>query len=374
MVVLRGPGEVFLLRHSAGAEAFSLVERIDPVSLEPMASSPELPGGPVWPGGLAAHANGSIYVVFGEHAHRLDEELQVVATRRLPRSLPYNSFVVLPDGCLVTKDFAGSRPGVPIASSERRPSELVVLDPEHLEIMAALELPEPSIARLSSDGADVYAVGDTSLLRARWDGASLRLDEDFRATYRTLDGQTYGWDCVLAEGAAWFLDDGEGSERYVGTLRGQGVSSAPLHLVCVDLASSEVTTAEVCGRPGGLVANPPVIDERRRIAVGYDSGNGVLTAFNLGDDATLTTRWSREQDHASHLLLFPDTGELLTGDYDLERTAEQAVILDIATGAELARADTGSTVQSVLFPAPGFGREVYACSFTTVSRLSVTSG
>jgi hypothetical protein len=33
--------------------------------------------------------------------------------------------------------------------------------------------------------------------------------------------------------------------------------------------------------------------------------------------------------------------------------------------------DTGSPVQSVLFAAPGFDRDVYVCSFTTVSRISV---
>jgi hypothetical protein len=374
MAVLREPGEIFLLRHSAGEGAFSLVERINPESLEPMASSPELPGGPVWPGSLAAHANGSLYVVFGEHLHRLDTELQVLATRRLPRSLPYNGFVMLPDGCLVTKDFAGSRPGVPIAASERRPSELVVLAPERLEIIATLELPEPSIARLSAVGADVYVVGDTSLLRVHWDGSTLRLDQDFHVPYRSLAGQTYGWDCVLADGAAWFLDDGDGSERFVETLRGLGLSSSPLHLVRVDLCTGTLAMEEVCGKAGGLVANPPVIDERRQIAVGYDSGNGVLAAFDIGEGGALTPRWSRSQNHGSHLLLFPGTGELVTGDHDHARHADQAVVLDIETGDERARADTGSPIQSVLFPTPGFGRDLYFCSFSTVSRLSVISG
>ncbi len=373
MAVLRDPGEVYLLRHSAGEGASSLVERIDPESLEAVDASTELPGGPVWPGGLAAHGNGSLYVVFGEHAHRLGADLQVLATRRLPRSRPYNSFVVLPDGCLVTKDFAGSRPGVPIAAAERHRSELVVLEPDDLRVVATLELPEPSIARLSADGPDVYAVGDTSLLRVHWDGATLHLGDDFAPVYRTMAGQTYGWDCVLAAGAAWFLDDGDGSERFAGTLRGQGRSSAPLHLVRVDLHSGSVDLTEVCGQPGGLVANPPVIDADRHIAVGYDSGNGVLSAFDIGADGALTPRWSRAQDHASHLLLFPDTGELLTGDHDPARNAEQAVLLDITTGTERARTDTGSPIQSVLFPAAGFDRDVYVCSLTTVSRLSVAS-
>ena len=71
-------------------------------------------------------------------------------------------------------------------------------------------------------------------------GTATRLDARRRlrraATARS-PGQTYGWDAVLALGAAWFLDNGEGSERYVGTFRGQGISSAPLHLVRVDLAT-----------------------------------------------------------------------------------------------------------------------------------------
>ena len=131
----------------------------------------------------------------------------------------------------------------------------------------------------------------------------------------------------------------------------------------VDLSSGDVSMAEVCGRPGGLVANPPVVDEQRRVVVGYDSGNGVLAAFDLD---TLTVRWRREQDHASHVLLYEDSGELVTGDH------ADVVVLDTATGAELARADTGSGMQSVLFPAPGFGRDFYVCTFLTVSRVAVT--
>jgi hypothetical protein len=46
-------------------------------------------------------------------------------------------------------------------------------------------------------------------------------------------------------------------------------------------------------------------------------------------------------------------------------------VLDVATGEEKARADTGSPVQSVLFPCPGFGRDLYVCSFTTVARVRV---
>lgn len=368
MVVLRDPGEAYVLRHGFGDDAVAWVEQIDPLSLEVLARSPDLPGGPMWPGGLAAHADGTLHVVFGNHAHRLAPDTSVLASTALPRARPYNSFVTLPDGHLVTKDFAGLRPGQ--ADAGREPAELLVLDPTSLAIVARLDVPEPSIARLSAEGDDVYVVGDTSLLRARWDGSALVLDRDFAAPYRTLPGQTYGWDAVLALGAAWFLDDGEGTHRFNGSFRDQGISTAPLHVVRVDLATAAVTLTEVCGLPGGLIANPPLVDEARRIVVGFDSGNGVLAAFDVAEDGGLTPRWRRQQDHASHLLLLPETGELVSGDHDRARMADQVVVLDITTGEELARADTGSPLQSVVFPAPGWLDDVYVCSMSTLTRIA----
>jgi len=369
MVVLRDPGEAYLLRHTFGDDAVSWVERFDPESLEVIERSPDLPGGPTWPGGVAAHANGSLYIVFGRHAHRLGPDTTPIAARELPRDRPYNSFVVLPDGCLVTKDFGGARPGGIPAPSD--PTEVLVLEPEALEIVARLVLPERSIARLSADGDDVYVVGDSTLFRVRWDGTRLTLDDGLMARYRTLDGQTYGWDTVIDAGAAWFLDNGDGSERYAGTFRGQGISRAPLHLVRVDLVTASVTLAKICGEPNGVIANPPAIDPERGIAVGYDSGNGVLTAFSFADDGELEQLWTRPQNHACHPLRFPDTGELVTADHDAERMMDQVVVLDVETGAEIARADTGSPVQSVLFPAAGFDRDLYLCSFTTLTHVSV---
>jgi hypothetical protein len=369
MVVTRDPGEVYLLGHGLGPDVDAWVERIDPDTLEPLARV-ELPGGPTWPGGIAAHADGSLHVVFGRHAHRLSTALEVEAVARLPRERPYNSFVVLPDGHLVTKDFGGLRPGEDAASVPAAPpAELLVLDPVDLSIVATCDLPEPSIARLSADGDDVYVVGDHTLFRLRWDGSALTLDEGFAGRYRTLDGQSHGWDAVIALGAAWFLDDGAGAERYAGTFRGVGDHTSPLHLVRVDLATSAVTLTEVCGLPGGLIANPPLVDPDRRIVVGYDSGNGVVAAFDVALDGSLSPRWRHDQDHASHLLLDPESGLFLSGDHDAEAFSEDLVVRSIETGDEVVRVPSGSPLQSVLFPAAGFGRSAYAVSFSTVSRL-----
>jgi hypothetical protein len=241
---------------------------------------------------------------------------------------------------------------------------------DDLTVLASCPLPEPSIARLSADGNDVYVVGDTSMQRVRWDGAALHLEARFRPTYRTLEGQTFGWDAVIDDGAAWFLDDGKGSEQFNGSLRGLGASTAPLHLVRVDLADGAVTMAEVCGLPGGLIANPPAIDVQRGIAVGYDTGNGRVQAFRITADS-LEPLWAREMNHGAHPLRFPDTGELVLCDHDPTRGTDQLVVLDIETGREVARADTTSPIQSLVFHAPGFERDIYYCSMSTVARITV---
>ena len=44
---------------------------------------------------------------------------------------------------------------------------------------------------------------------------------------------------------------------------------------------------------------------------------------------------------------------------------------DVVTGEERARVDTGGGMQSVLFPVPGWDRDLYLCSFLTVTRVEV---
>ena len=368
MVVLASPEEVFVLCHTGGDDAVSWVERVHPQSLEPIATSEKLAGGRAWPGGIAVHPNGDLYVVFGNHAHRLNRRLEVVASCELPRLRPYNSFVLLPDGNVVTKDFSGSRPGNELTEPFDA-TELVVLEPEELGVVASLQLPEASIARLSADDNDVYVVGTSALWRARWNGSSLTLD-DFSAKYRLMEGQTYGWDTVIADGCAWFLDNGESTHKFSGTLRGVGTATAPLHLVRVWLDSGSVQLTEICGLPGGVVANPPLVDTERKVVVGFDSGNGVLAGFRY-DSETLVPLWSHEQNHGSHMLLYPASGEFISAHYDAERGVEQLVVRNVVTGREKTRVDTGSPIQSVVFPACGSQRDFYWCSMLTLSRISV---
>ncbi|MBI2704530.1 MAG: hypothetical protein HYX32_04470 [Actinobacteria bacterium] len=375
MCVTRQHGEVFVQGHTMGGDTTSWVERIHPESLETLRRTDDLPGGPFWPGGLAAHANGSLYATYGRWCHRLDpHSLKVMSARELPRDRPYNSLVITSSGHLVMKDIGGARGGGLELPGGAHGSELVVLDPENLDILATHELPEGSIARLSADGDTVDAVGVTRVRRRRWDlrNATHTPDDTWSPLYRQHEGQTFGWDIVLADGSGWFLDNGEGSAQFGGCFRGKTASSAPLHLVRVSLDDDTTTLTEVCGEPGGLIVNPPSIDTTRKIVVGYDSGHGVMTAWRYRETSTVLEHlWTREQNHAGHMLSYPETGELVTYDYDQGRALDQVVVLDMATGEEKARVDTPSPIQSVVFPCAGWGRDVYTMTMTTLSRLWV---
>ena len=360
MPVVREPGELFLLRHTFGADTVSWVERIDPVTLATAARSPDLAAGPSWPGGLAAHADGGLVVVYGRGAHRLDPDLHVVASRRLPVDRAYNSFVILDDGTVVTKDL----------SRGPDPSTFSVLDPVTLEDRGApVCLGEPSVARLSADSRVVFAQGIETALRFVWDPAAGELvpEPGWSSPYRTADDQSYGWDAVVDGSQVLFMDNGDHTYEEAMAMEGQGVATGPVHLVRVPIVGGDPVLVEISGLPHGTQTNLPALDPDRGIAVGYDSGNGVLAGFDLGPTG-LSPRWRRALGTSMHLVRFPDTGELVVNDrHDGE---DDVVVLDIETGDELARAATGSPVQSVVFPAVDHDATLWYCSFTTLARVT----
>jgi hypothetical protein len=399
MLVLRDPGELFVLRHTLRpsrpeASTMSWMERVHPESLATVARSPELPGGPFWPGGIAAHRNGSLHLVYGTFAHRLGPDCRLLASRKLPRPRPYNSFVILDDGPLVTKD---------LDRECRHQTTLTVLDPETLEpVCADVEAPEPSIARLSADGNAVYLVGDHTIFRYHWNPAGRRLaqDEGWQHRYRTHPDQSYGWDAVIEGGHAWFLDNGH--HDYQLSMLGAGVAPGPIRLHRVSLTdSADAASIEVSGFPHGTCTNPPLYDPERRIALAYDSGNGVVAAWRLDVSGELRPLWQKTLCHAAHMIRYPGTGEVVVGDFKDRLTPrsprlraatrrlsglllhervrpllshvsrEDVVVLDLETGAERARVSVPSLFQSVLFPAPGWKRDFYYCSFSTIARLEV---
>jgi len=74
-------------------------------------------------------------------------------------------------------------------------------------------------------------------------------------------------------------------------------------------------TVSVKGADGKPVAVPvesvnPTPGEDIRYTI--TAANGVLAAFDIVADGTTSPRWTREQHHSFHPILYPDTGELVT--------------------------------------------------------------
>jgi hypothetical protein len=367
MTVLGAKGEVFLLTHSAiraklGLPTTACVERIDPVTLRRVHRSPRLRGGPMWPGGMAVHANGDLYVGYGRYLHRLNRHCEVRAELRLPVDQPYNSFVVLNNGLIVTKNL-----------SESTCARLSVVHADTVQFAAAdVDCPEPSIARLSAIGNSVYVVGVRSIFRYHWSEttARLELDPDWRFDYIGNTQQTFGWDVVLDGNHAWFMDNGK--HRYLHKMINAGVSRTPNRLIRVSMHDAkDHQILEVCGAAGGSVTNPPLFDLKRNIVVGFDSANRHLRAWRFDMRAgTLTPLWHKQEiGCASHMVLYPEAGELFTNDY--RRFGEEVVMLDIETGTERGRVRIGGINQGVVFPSVGWDRDLYWSSMTKVARIYV---
>jgi hypothetical protein len=400
-LVRRDPGELYALRHDIpvrGPQSTPVegwLERLDPEALAITARSPRLPGGRYWPGGVAAHANGDLYMAFGRWAHRLSPDLEVLASHRLPVERPHNSFVILDGGELVTKDCD--------APAGREPSTFSVLDPDTLlPVAAPLPLPEPSIARLASDGESVIAVGTTMVFRLRLDRAAGRVvvDDEWRPRYGPAPDRSYGWDPVITGEHVLWMDNGR--NRTDRTMRGSGEQAGPVRLWWARLDDGTTRSTEISGMPHGTESNPPGWDPEGRIVVAYDAGNAVLRAWRMSGDE-LEPLWRRDGfAHAGHLILYPDTRELVAQDWHdsevlrrplvrralrpafqlLARSAaarraslaggsDQLVVLDLDTGEDRARVSVPSPSQAFLFPAPGFGRDVYYQSLTTIARVVV---
>jgi hypothetical protein len=280
----------------------------------------------------------------------------------LPVNQPYNSFVILDNGLIVTKNL-----------SDATAATLTVVDPQTLQrVCNDISCPEPSIARLSASSNTVFVVGVRTIFRFHWNEERGCLVRDETWAYDYVDGtqQSYGWDVVVEGDNAWFMDNGR--HRYFVKMIGAGVNPSANRLIRVSLHDSADHQAwEVSGLAGGSVTNPPLVDPARNIVVAFDSANAVLRAWRWdAQSKELIPLWRKQPfGAASHMLLYPDSGELVVNDY--RRHGEEVVVLDIESGEEKGRVRVGGLNQGVVFPSTGWGRDFYWSSMAKVARVFV---
>lgn len=380
MVVAREPGEWYVggtMPAFSGPPPHGWVERFDPVTLEPLAASPELPCGEhVWCGAVLVHRNGSVYSVNGSYLHRLDpDDLHVEAERALV-DCSHNGLLSLSDGTLVTKDLRLEGQGVTTVSR---------FDPDALEpVGPPVRLPEGSMGRIAADVAPdgtehVYVPGTEHLLRLRVDGDELVVD-DLRSRYRNAAGdQGLAWDACLSGDAVWLMDNGDvPSVRHIHTTMPNGRFDDPPALswrqptawtgpqrLLRATASGRVDECVPFGNPGGGIIAPPVVVPERRTAIAWDSVNGGLAGVDTGD---LSVRWHLDIRPSMQPVVFPDSGELVINDFT--DGVDWLVVVDVETGALLDRVDTGSRIANGMFLTAGLDRDVYYCSTLTLARIA----
>jgi len=407
MFIQRAPGELYLqggTRPGQIRTSYGWVEQLDPVSLRTMRRSPKLPsGGHNWCGAACVHENGDIYVVNGSYCHRLSPDLQIVAEHKLQTDNAHNGHLVLSDGNLVLKD---------IQNDPAKRSVFTVLSPE-LEVVDRYEFPWNSVGRFSSDrvpGEDhIYVTSPREIRRLIYRNGRLSLDEGWAFCYR-IEGedQSFAWDSSVGDDCVWFMDMGENqtvrtvlSSHPIGThnvpgrrlamrimrsLIGFGFGAlmrnanpygarthdAPQRVFRVSV--SDASNHDVLvpfGLPGGNIMAPPLYDQDRHILVAFDTMNSKLGAWRYEGPGILRPLWSRDWRSSNQLTLYADTGELIVDDCRRLGTWD-AVVVDIETGRERGRVDTGCFLSMGMWYTPGFGRDFYTSTgMGGIARISV---
>ena len=390
MVIERNPGQWYVggsMAAFSGPPPFGWVERIDPDTLEPLASSPELPCGEhVWCGAIIAHANGSIMSVNGSYLHRLDPDgLTVQAERRLPADRSHNGLLALTDGTLITKD---------LRLEDQGGTTITRLDPDTFEIVGEpILLPEGSMGRIAADLGDdeiehVYVPGTEHIWRLTVDDSELRTDT-WRPRYRSA-GDRWGlsWDACLSDDACWIMDCGDiESVRAIHTTEPNGRFDEPpgsrlswrlpapwpgaQRLIRVSLdRPDDILSVEPFGTPGGGIIAPPVNVPEHGMAIAWDSINGGLAAVDTTVD-DLTVAWQLDVRPSMQPVVFPESAELVINDFTDDGN-DDLIVVDLVSGELIDRVPTGSRVANGMFLTPGGDRDIFYCTTAALARVRWT--
>jgi hypothetical protein len=298
-----------------------------------------------------------------------------------------------------------------IQNDPNKQSIFTVLDTD-LRVVDRYRFPSNSVGRFSSDRVGdcdyLYVTSPTEIRRLIYRAGRLSLDETWSARYH-IDGedQSFAWDSSIGDDSVWFMDMGEnagirtilasapigtdnvgarflrtvvlplvgrfGLGRFVGSrnIFGRPSHSAPQRVFRVSVTdASDRDVLVPFGVPGGNIYAPPLYDQDRRVLVAFDSQNGKLGAWRYHGPGELEPMWQHDWLNTSQLTLYADTGELLVDDCS-QLGRWDAVVVDVETGAERGRVNTGCLISSGMWYTPGFGRDFYtSTSLGGIARVS----
>ena len=374
MVVLRDPGEVYVLRHGFGDDAPCLGRADRPGHARGAgASRPTCPaarcGRAGWPPTPTARCTSCSATT--PTGWRPTSGAGVSAS--CPARGRTTASSSLPDGHLVTKDFGGSpsraRPTTPTGAARAARARPERRWPIVARLDAARAVDRPPVGRRRRH---LRGGRHQPAPRALGRHVAARSTTASSAPYRTLDGPDLR------------LGRGDRAGRRLVPRRRRGHRALQRHVPrdgdlrprrCTSCGSTwppaAVTLTEVCGLPGGLVANPPARRRRsRHRGRAIDSGNGVVTAFDIArrrlahravaararprqpPAAVPGHRRARHRRPRPRAHGRPDRGR---------STSPPATSWPVPTPA--------ARCSPSLFPAAGFDGDVYLCSMATLTRI-----
>ncbi|NNC75525.1 MAG: hypothetical protein HKN93_08455 [Acidimicrobiia bacterium] len=351
-----------------------------------------------WPGLVTAHGNGDLYVVHGVQLARIDAETgTTIDSVELPipagvlaSDTIFNGFNVTSNGTLVVKSL--SRPaGCTVQGLSAvaacldvgpfPPSLVSTLDPETLEVLGTVEMPEMILTRLAIaefEGSEFVYMGalDDAIYRIRvGDSGALSLDTWVYEGF-SVEGQPGSTEVVVM--GDWIVFQ---------TTGGLGTVPMTVHVVSqadpAEFASLDPFDAGPTGIslfPGSLSADP---DTSRIYALDAGRGQVGCLQFVEGDEGPELTRlWVVDQttlnlatligpEDARVLVTTDAPGALMALGSGVDEYDEFVVWRSAETGEELTRSDALPAMGIGLSVNPGFsGTILYPAADGTLYELS----
>ena len=344
------------------------VEEVDPITLETISQSPELTtGGHNWCGGAAVLADGTIITGFGNRVHKLTLDLELIAELELPVDHAHNGISLLSDGMMITRN---------LEHDHSKKSVFTVFDPNTLQVVKRVEFVGASIGRFcvdpTPDGDYVYATTPTHIHRLIYKNQNLVLDQNWNASYDLPDeNQSFAWCNTVGDDSVWFMDMGD-TPPLETIMRAYPVGTQPMafskscsapvrvHRVSTtDSNSTDVLTPFELPY-GGHNASPLYVQDKK-ILLTFDTNNRKTGAWRFNGPGDFEELWVHDIGNSNQVFYYPDTGEVVLDDV-LEDNNVDTVLIDIETGEEKGRVNTGARTAAGMAFYPGLGRDLYSTS------------
>lgn len=320
---------------------------------------------PNYPGGIVAHANGRVYVIATAKLHEIDpHSMSIVRSLDLPLEPDnpgqtiYNSLQISTrNGDLLTKTGAQDSDGL-----------IVRIDTGSLQVKARTQA-NIGTARLTTavtGGTEyVYIPGPTETLRFVAGDGFFSLDRDWSKTYRADgDGTTAGVAMMNLGSADAVLFPNNNTVLY-GVTAPLELYSQPTSNTSAEPVSVNATDTTLPGGSFTMVAGEAAAGG---LIVAQDSVNGRLAAWRVSEDGGFDFVWLNDSLRPSigaavayaQDRLYVDDRTCLT---EAQRDCTlYLVVLDLQTGAELARTEVGGSQPSLSHILIGDGAAYYVAS------------